>query len=81
MLGKPTGAGINKMFPFLDLGSPLANTALAVGEILFLGVFIYLILDNLNTIIVIVKKGIPVLFFASIVGGLIYLLQNCVPPK
>ncbi|MCJ7662560.1 MAG: hypothetical protein MUO67_25730 [Anaerolineales bacterium] len=70
----------NKMLPFLDLGSPLANAALVVGEILFLGVFIYLILVNLDDIIGIVKKGIPVLVFAAIIGGIIYLLQNCIPP-
>ena len=68
------------MLPFLNLGSPLANSALVVGEILFLGVFIYLILANLDDIILIFKKGIPVLVFAAIIGGIIYLLQNCIPP-
>ena len=67
------------MFPFLDLGSPLANGALAVGEILFLGVFIYLILANLYDIIAIIKKVLPVLVLAAIIGGMIYLLQNCIP--
>jgi hypothetical protein len=51
------------LFPFLDLGSPLANNALIVGEILFLGVFIYLILANLYDIIAIIKKVFPVLVF------------------
>jgi hypothetical protein len=68
------------LFPFLDLGSPLANNALIVGEILFLGVFIYLILANLYDIIAIIKKVFPVLVLAAIIGGMIYLLQNCIPP-
>jgi hypothetical protein len=69
------------MFPFIDLGSPHANAALVVGEILFLGVFIYLILSNLSDIIAIIKKFFPVLAFAVIVGAMIYLVQNCIPPK
>jgi hypothetical protein len=69
------------MFPFIDLGSPLANNALIVGEVLFLGVFIYLILSNLSDIIAIIKKVFPVLALAAIIGGIIYLLQNCIPPN